>query len=77
MRALLNSLAPLIGAEEELGAAVKAGWASVASKEKIDEWTKKGLELEGEMKAVIESIMEKSYWALFRKVMKPLGTLNT
>ncbi|KAL5486061.1 hypothetical protein ACEPAI_7105 [Sanghuangporus weigelae] len=67
LRALLNSLALLIGAEEELGTSVKAGWAEDVSKEKIDEWTKKGLELEGEMKAVVESVMETAHWALFRK----------
>lgn len=48
---------------------MKEGWAENVSKEKIDEWTKKGLELEGEMKAEIESVMEKEHWALFRKVM--------
>ncbi|KAH8118049.1 UPF0061-domain-containing protein [Phellopilus nigrolimitatus] len=67
LRSLLNALAPLIGAESELGAAVKAGWADDVSKEKIEEWTKKGAEIEAEMKSEIESVMEKEYWTLFRK----------
>ena len=69
LRALLDSLAPLLGAEVELGSAVKPGWADNVPKEKIEEWTKKGLELQGELRSVVESTMEKEHWALFRKVI--------
>ncbi|EJD06907.1 UPF0061-domain-containing protein [Fomitiporia mediterranea MF3/22] len=67
LRALLNALSPLIGAEAELGTAVKAGWADGVSQEKIDEWAKTGLELEGEMVAETQAVMEIEHWALFRK----------
>ncbi|KAI5115199.1 hypothetical protein M0805_009632 [Coniferiporia weirii] len=67
LRAFLSALSPIVGAEAELGTSVKAGWTDGVSKEKIDEWTKKGAELEEEMKAETEATMEKEYWALFRK----------
>ncbi|KAH9928639.1 uncharacterized protein B0H18DRAFT_1084394 [Fomitopsis serialis] len=43
LRSLVTALAPLIGAEAELGHAVSPNWANEA---KIDEWRKKGTELE-------------------------------
>lgn len=67
LNALLRSLAPLIGAEEELGRTVKSGWASSASSEKIDEWRTKGLGLEGELRSEIEKIFEEEHWKLYRK----------
>jgi len=67
LNALLRSLAPLIGAEEELGQAVKSGWASGASSEKLDEWRTKGLELEAELRSEIESVFEEEHWKLYQK----------
>ncbi len=68
LNALLRSLAPLIGAEEELGQAVKSGWASGASSEKLDEWRSRGLELEAELRSEIESVFEEEHWKLYRTV---------
>ncbi|KLO17399.1 UPF0061-domain-containing protein [Schizopora paradoxa] len=67
LNALLRSLAPLIGAEEELGSAVKSGWAADASPEKLEEWRAKGLSLEAELKAEIERVFEEEHWKLYRK----------
>ena len=54
-RALLDALAPLIGAADELGGkAVGAGWADGASKEKIETWAKKGFELRDEVDKVVK-----------------------
>ncbi|KAI0635681.1 UPF0061-domain-containing protein [Trametes polyzona] len=46
LRSLVNALAPLIGAEDELGGkAVSPGWASSASPEQLKAWTARGVEL--------------------------------
>ena len=68
LRALLKSLAPLIGCEEESGHAVSAGWAEKASQETIDNWTEKGMEIEKEMADEIEKVHSDEYWGLMRKV---------
>ena len=45
LRALLDALAPLIGAEDELGGkAVSPGWANDVPEDKIKEWTARGKE---------------------------------
>ena len=69
IRALLDALAPLIGAEAELdGKAVDAGWADGASKEKIEAWTNKGLELHDEVDKVVQKTSAVEYGRLLRKV---------
>jgi len=65
----LHALAPLIGAESELGGkAVSEGWAKDASKEKIDEWTAKGLELKDEIERVVQQNAADEYGRLMRLV---------
>ncbi|KAF8150778.1 hypothetical protein B0H34DRAFT_665320 [Crassisporium funariophilum] len=67
-RALLDALAPLIGAEAELGGkAVSAGWAEDASPEKVKEWTKKGQELREEVERVVQETTSVEYGRLMRK----------
>ena len=70
LRALLNALEPLIGAEHELGGkAVSSGWADNASKDQIKEWGKKGTELvKEEMERVIEEACSVEYGRLMHKV---------
>lgn len=70
LRALLNALAPLIGAEVELsGKAVEAGWADDASAEKIDEWRKAGLSLVGDdLEREMQEVTSVEYGRLMRKV---------
>ncbi|CAL1716563.1 unnamed protein product [Somion occarium] len=68
LRSLLTSLAPLIGAEAELGKAVSPGWADEASKEKMDEWRKKGLELaKEEMEILTQETCGVEYGRLMRR----------
>ena len=72
IRALLDALAPLIGAEDELGGkAVGAGWADGASKEKIEAWAKKGLELRDDVDKVVQETSAVEYGRLLRKVGFP------
>lgn len=72
---MLDALAPLIGAEAELdGKAVGAGWADGASKEKIEAWTKKGLELRDEVEKIVQEISAVEYGRLLRKVRLPLAS---
>ncbi|KAI0303734.1 UPF0061-domain-containing protein [Multifurca ochricompacta] len=59
LRALLNALAPLIGAEAELGdRAVSAGWGKDAKKDKVTEWSSKGVTL---VKEELESLFQREY----------------
>ena len=67
VRALLNAVSPLIGAESSLGHAVGPGWAKDASEDQISEWTKKGQELRGEVEEIIKGVFEKKYWGLVRQ----------
>ena len=65
----MNALAPLIGAEAELGGkAVSEDWAKDASKEKIEEWTAKGLELKDEVEKVVQQTAADEYGRLMRLV---------
>jgi len=63
LRALLSALAPLIGAEAELGnRAVSAGWATEAKKDKIDKWSSEGVALvEEELKTLFQREYEAGY----------------
>ncbi|GAW09091.1 UPF0061-domain-containing protein [Lentinula edodes] len=68
LRALLNSLAPLIGAEMESGKAVSSDWASSASNEKIDEWRQHATSaIKDEMETVFQEICSTENGALMRK----------
>lgn len=68
MRALLNAVAPLLGAEAELNGPVGKDWASPANKEKIEEWRKVGLEAAEDLQHEFESVYESQYLKLMRKV---------
>ncbi|KAI0300900.1 hypothetical protein BC826DRAFT_931613 [Russula brevipes] len=63
LKALLKALAPLAGAEAELGnRALSAGWARDAKKDKINEWSSKGISLvEEELKDVFRREYEAEY----------------
>ncbi|TFY52835.1 hypothetical protein EVG20_g10382 [Dentipellis fragilis] len=76
LRAFLNALAPLIGAEVELGGkAVSAGWAKDASEEKIGEWREKGIEhVNEELQILFQSVCGLEYRLLMSKdVQQRLG----
>lgn len=61
LRALLNALSPLVGAEAELGdRAVSAGWAKEATKDKVKEWSSKGVAL---VKEELEDTFQREYEA--------------
>ena len=70
LRALLDALAPLVGAEVELGnRAVSAGWAREAKKDKINEWSSKGVALvEEELKTLFQREYEAEYNERMRRV---------
>lgn len=68
LRALLTSLAPLIGAEVESGGAVSAGWADDASDEQLDAWRKNGLEhVQDDLERIAQETMSVEYGRLMRK----------
>ncbi|KAF5382091.1 hypothetical protein D9615_004315 [Tricholomella constricta] len=68
LRALLNALAPLIGAETELGGkAAPPGWADGASKEKLEAWRAEGLKLRDELERVAQETTALEYGRLMRK----------
>ncbi|KZT73166.1 UPF0061-domain-containing protein [Daedalea quercina L-15889] len=65
LRSLVTTLAPLIGAEAELGHAVSSGWAK---EDKIDEWRKKGTELvKDEMERVAQDACAQEYGRLMHR----------
>jgi hypothetical protein len=60
LKALLNALSPLIHAEAELGnRAVSAGWAKEATKDKIKEWSSKGV-------ALVDLRLEDTFWLTYK-----------
>lgn len=68
LRSLLNSLAPLIGAESELnGSAVSAGWADNVPTDKIESWTKEGRKIGQELDELFNTTYEREYIRLMRK----------
>lgn len=73
LKALLNALAPLVGAEVELGnRAVSAGWAKETKKDKINEWSTKGVALvEEDLKTLFQREYEAEYNERMRRV-RPL-----
>ncbi|KAG9093784.1 hypothetical protein FS749_013736 [Ceratobasidium sp. UAMH 11750] len=66
LRSLLNALAPLIGAESQLGRRVESGWAQTADTEQISAWAKKADEIRDEVDTLIKTTFEKKYWKLMR-----------
>ncbi|KAL4247223.1 SELO family protein [Abortiporus biennis] len=68
LRSLLNALAPLIGAEAELGKAVAPNWADNVSEEKIKEWTDNGIKLvKVEMETLAQETCAVEYGRLMHK----------
>ena len=66
---LLQSLAPLIGAEREAGnKAVRLGWADHVSKEDMESWAEDGMELKNELEEYIKEVFSETYWKLMREV---------
>lgn len=70
LRALLTSLAPLIGAEAEAGKAVLPGWDANISEKKILKWAKTGMELEGEMQKETMRVFHTEFLRIMRKVRR-------
>ena len=68
LRALLDALAPLIGAETELQKAVEMGWEEDVSEDKFKEWTDKGLEKRSEVERIVQQTAAEEYGRLLRKV---------
>lgn len=68
-RALLNALAPLIGAEISQGnKAVKQGWAAEVSSETLQSWRTTALEeIQSEMEQIFQETCAVEYNVLFRK----------
>lgn len=73
LRSLLNALAPLIGAEVELGTAVSPGWAEGASKEQIGQWHQKGLE---HTKEEMEILIQETSGVEYGRIMHRVRTLH-
>lgn len=73
VRALLNALAPLIGAEADLsGAAVAKGWAAEATPEQIKAWAQAAQDrLRDEVDRVVQSTAAAEYARLMHKVRLP------
>ncbi|EKM78698.1 hypothetical protein AGABI1DRAFT_59713, partial [Agaricus bisporus var. burnettii JB137-S8] len=69
LRALLNALAPVIGAEKDKfeGKAVPQGWAKDATDEQIEAWSEKGKELRGEVERIVQETCANEYVQLLRK----------
>ncbi|KAH9063867.1 hypothetical protein EDB87DRAFT_1600794 [Lactarius vividus] len=68
LRALLNALSPVVGAEAELGdRAVSAGWDEEATKDKIKEWSSKGVAL---VKEELEDTFRHEYEAEYNARMR-------
>lgn len=70
IRALLRSLAPVIGAEEEFGHAVKEGWATAVngSQSQIAKWREAGLKHSETIEQDLMSVFIEEYYCLMRKV---------
>ena len=76
IQALLTPLAPLVGAESSLGKAVSPGWADNASAEQLEEWRKKGLEIQDELVKVTQEVTAKEYGKLMRKASCICQSIN-
>jgi len=69
LRALLNALAPLIGAEKTTfkGQAVPKDWAKDATAEQIEAWAEEGKTLRSEVERVVQQTCSDEYGRLMRK----------
>ncbi|KAG6906297.1 hypothetical protein DXG01_014685 [Tephrocybe rancida] len=67
LRALLTSLAPLIGAETALGHAVPPNWAEGKTKEELAAWREAGMQLKEEVERVVQEEAGAEYGRLMRK----------
>jgi hypothetical protein len=78
LRALLMALAPLVGAESELGGrALSEGWAKEAKSDKISKWNSKGIVLvDEELKALFQREYEAEYNERMRRVCLRHGSVN-
>ena len=73
LRALLNALAPIIGAEAASGnKAVVPGWANNASSEQITEWSKEGNKL---ILQELEDLFQKTCAEEYRRIMNKVHSL--
>ena len=72
MRALLNTLAPLIGAEVSRGnKAVSPGWADHAGSKQLDEWRAKGNQsVLKELEDLFQETCAEEYRILIHKVFQ-------
>lgn len=68
MRALLRSLAPLIGAEGHHGHAVIPDWAANADAQQISIWREDGEKHGDAIDKELMNVFENHYWSLMRKV---------
>lgn len=75
LRSLLNSLAPLIGAEAARGhKAVPPGWSQHIPEEQISEWRKQGTELVlKELEDTFQDTCAEEYRIIINKVRVSLG----
>jgi len=67
VRALLRSLGPLIGAEEQYGHAVKPNWAVNADVEQMSIWREGGEKHGDAIDKELMRVFENHYWGLMRK----------
>ncbi|PCH42278.1 UPF0061-domain-containing protein [Wolfiporia cocos MD-104 SS10] len=67
LRALLNALAPLVGAEADKGTAVSPGWADSATPEELADWRARGMELKDEIERVAQETCAVEYGRLMHK----------
>ena len=66
LRALLDALAPLIGAEEATGKVVPAGWATDASPETLKSWREAGIAHQNDLDLLIQDVFIPEYKRLMR-----------
>jgi uncharacterized protein YdiU (UPF0061 family) len=69
LRALVNALSPLIGAEKTTfkNQAVPSGWAKDVTSEQVESWSEKGKELRSEVERVVQQTCSDEYGRLLRK----------
>ncbi|PPQ64140.1 hypothetical protein CVT24_008770 [Panaeolus cyanescens] len=68
LRALLNALAPVLGAEADSGgAAVSEGWTEDVKPERLEQWKKRGLEYRSEVERIVQQTSADEYGRLMRK----------
>ena len=69
LNALLDALAPLIGAELESGKAASAGWGADVTKEQLKSWSDKAhAEVKSQVEAAFSEVYKTEYAKAMRKV---------